>query len=187
MSISKLNGVCCVAALLLTVCVCGCKPKATSTTGDIEQNTDTATVAVQADTALYGHLGESTGMSSFELITDHRDTLELSKCDEKTEVCGEIRGEIRNYTDRYAVLVNADTTAIVEAVNVTQLMGKWQQHAYGAKYIALTDAEQAEKTWSLCNCRLVIKADTFSIVMLNSDSLGLVQSTSPDTVLYYRQ
>ena len=61
-----------VAASLLAGCTGGQQSK------DYMEENDSVTV-YPPDTAFYGHLGEGTGMSSLELITDDGDTLALKK------------------------------------------------------------------------------------------------------------
>ena len=61
-----------VAASLLAGCTGGQQSK------DYMEENDSVTV-YPPDTAFYGHLGEGTGMSSLELITDDGDTLDILK------------------------------------------------------------------------------------------------------------
>lgn len=70
---------------------------------------------------LFGHLGEDSGMSAWQLLTDKGDTLELTLQDEHTGQYAVLNGDFRNYTDRFAVFVNEDSTAVTMAINMTQL------------------------------------------------------------------
>ena len=109
-----------VAASLLAGCTGGQQSK------DYMEENDSVTV-YPPDTAFYGHLGEGTGMSSLELITDDGDTLALNKTNEKTGEPGRILGEIANYTDQYAITTCDDNQSVNVALNINQLaQRKWQ-------------------------------------------------------------
>ena len=162
-------------------------------TSDKEDN-DTV-VASLPDTAFYGHLGESTGMSSLELITDGGDTLCLNKTNEKTGDLGRILGEIANYTDRYAITTCDDNQSVDVALNIDQLAHKgWQSDTDGqngfrldmdGKASPLSGQSYKYKQWSLYNCQLVLlqeskgtqgnemRSDTLEILKLTPDSLIL--------------
>lgn len=149
------------------------------------------------DTALYGHLGESTGMSVLELITEDEETFMLNKTDEETGNPGLILGDIRNYTDQYAVIRNSNLQSVRIALNINQLIGKWQSATDSLHYFQLhTDgkakaspsAQYKYNLWSLCNCKLVLlkefegehgsetQSDTMDILELSADTLTLHNS-----------
>ncbi len=138
------------------------------------------------DTAFYGHLGEGTGMSCLELVTDGGDTLVLNKTDERTGDLGRILGEIANYTDRYAITTCDDNQSVCVALNISQMLQKkWQSdtdrqrgfrlEADGKAYSL--SGKRVYKGWSLCNCDLVLAQevgnDTLAVLELSPDSLVL--------------
>ncbi len=149
------------------------------------------------DTAFYGHLGEGTGMSSLELVTDGGDTLALNKTNEKTGATGRIVGEIANYTDRYAVTTCDEGRSVSVALNVSQIaQRKWQSDTDGengflleadGKTSPLSGTSCKYARWKLHNCKLVLSRegggasgngsgdgnDTLEILKLTPDSLTL--------------
>lgn len=161
-------------------------------------------VANVPDSALYGHLGEGTGMSCLELITDNGDTLVLDKTDEKSGTDGLILGEIANYTDRFSIMAYNDNQSIRIALNVRMLEQKWQSatdkkngFCLNSDYTAknLSEEQYQYTKWGLCNCRLVMfskggnthgdsmRSDTLEILELTPDSMVLrhIRRNSPET------
>lgn len=168
----------------------------------VEQNDSSA--IYPADEAVYGHLGEGTGMSCLEFITNEGDTLELNKTDETTGKDGIILGEIANYTDQYAVVTSKDSQSVAIALNVNQLMRGWQSSSDSRKGMRLiingdvrpiNEKDSCEyNKWELCNCKLVlesipqsdnkpVKSDTINILSLTLDSMTLqyVQTQKKET------
>lgn len=94
---------------------------------------DTLLVIAMPDNAIWGHLGEGTGMSVLEFITDSGDTLYINKESEYTGQEGCIQGSIRNYTDRYCITTTDSGQTLVKAVNVTQLQEIWSDAAYSER------------------------------------------------------
>lgn len=146
------------------------------------------------DTAFYGHLGEGTGMSCLQLVTDGGDTLILNKTDEKSGADGLILGEIANYTDRFSITTCDDNQSVSVALNVTQLAKEWRSkdekdHGFSlmaeGRAKALPEGKYKYNRWGLCNCHLVLlkenegahgaetAADTLRILSLAPDSLVL--------------
>ncbi len=127
------------AILLCALHMVSCGPSADD--GKMAGATDlAATEAVTEDTlllitmpkdALWGHLGEATGMSVMEFITDGGDTLYLSKESEITGRSGIIYGSIRNYTDRFCVTTTDGGETLLKAVNVTQMQEMWAWRTHG--------------------------------------------------------
>ncbi len=166
------------------------------------------TTAVQLpDTAFYGHLGEGTGMSCLQLVTDGGDTLVLNKADEKTGGYGIILGEIANYTDRFAITTTDDCRNVRVAVNVSQLMGGWQSVADSKRGIrlapdgkakALSAGQYKYNRWSLYNCMLVLleeeqgaheaetRSDTLEVLKLSPDTLVLQKGDAGVPEKFYR-
>lgn len=91
---------------------------------------DTLLVVVAPDNAIWGHLGEGTAMSSVEFVTEGGDTLYLSKTDELSGREATILGSLRNFTDRFCIMVNADTSALIKVINVTEMQEIWAEDNY---------------------------------------------------------
>ena len=83
------------------------------------------------DNCIWGHMGEDTGMSVLEFITDDGDTLYINKTNDRTGEDGIIQGSIRNYTDRFCITVADDSTNLIKAVNVTELQEIWAENKDG--------------------------------------------------------
>lgn len=163
--------------------------------GQKEAGRSETETTVAPDTAFYGHLGEGTGMSCLELVTESGDTLVLNKTDERTGDPGRILGEIANYTDRYAITTRNDGQSVLVALNVSQLVQReWASdadslHAFrleaDGKAQALPAGTHEEGEWGLYNCQLVLqeghrlktegktRKDTLDILELTPDSLVL--------------
>ncbi|MCM1372308.1 MAG: hypothetical protein NC113_01485 [Bacteroides sp.] len=90
-------------------------------------NTDTLLLITMPKDALWGHLGEATGMSVIEFITDGGDTLYLRKESEITGRSGIIYGSIRNYTDRFCITTTDGGETLLKAVNVSQMQELWAE------------------------------------------------------------
>lgn len=89
--------------------------------------TDTLLLITMPKDALWGHLGEATGMSVIEFITDGGDTLYLRKESEITGRSGIIYGSIRNYTDRFCITTTDGGETLLKAVNVSQMQELWAE------------------------------------------------------------
>ena len=92
---------------------------------------DTLLVITMPDNCLWGHMGEDTGMSVLQFITDEGDTLYINKTNDRTGQDGIIQGSIRNYTDRFCLTVTDDSTNLIKAVNVTELQEIWAENKDG--------------------------------------------------------
>ena len=92
---------------------------------------DTLLVITMPDNCIWGHMGEDTGMSVLEFITDDGDTLYINKTNDRTGEDGIIPGSIRNYTDRFCITVADDSTNLIKAVNVTELQEIWAENKDG--------------------------------------------------------
>ena len=185
-------------------CMDGSKNKDYVENENIEND---SVVAYPADSAIYGHLGEETGMSCIQLITENGDSLTLNKTDENTGEDGLILGEIANYTDRYAVIVTPDSQSIKTALNVNQLVSNWKSvtDPVGGFRLFLngkvkTINEQAGfkyNKWELYNCKLVLlteingqhgaetRNDTLEILSLTLDSLTVRHSRDMKIEKFY--
>lgn len=169
------------------------------------ENECDSTIILPADEAVYGHLGEGTGMSVLEFITNDGDTLELTKTNEETDEDGIILGEIANYTDQYAVITANDNQSIDIVLNVSQLARSWQSAVNKGKGITLmtdgktkalpgNDSCQYDR-WGLYNCKLVLentgetdlkfRCDTFDILSLTLDSLTVRNVANKTTETFY--
>ncbi len=124
---------------IATICslyIVSCGPAAENKGGSASQTQVSATDVNDTDTlllitmpkgALWGHLGEATGMSVIEFITDDGDTLYLRKESEITGRSGIIYGSIRNYTDRFCLTTTDGGETLLKAVNVSQMQELWAE------------------------------------------------------------
>lgn len=94
---------------------------------DLQDDADTLLLITMPKNALWGHLGEATGMSVIEFITDSGDTLYLKKESEITGRSAVIYGSIRNYTDRFCLTTTDGGEALLKAVNVSQMQELWAE------------------------------------------------------------
>lgn len=136
-----------------------------------------------ADTALYGRLGESTGMSCVEIITNQGDTLTLNKVNEHTGEAGLLLGGTEHYNDALTITTDANKESIITLVNINTLCRKWfcktDSLSLSLQEDKLVKSDWKEKdytSWTMCNANLVLNnkefvSDTFSIQSLNQDSL----------------
>lgn len=155
---------------------------------------DSIRISNVPDTAFYGHLGDGTGMSCLQLVTNEGDTLVLNKTDEKSGEDGRILGEIANYTDQFAITTRDDNQSISVALNINQLAQSWQSqtdslHGFSllpdGKAKAIKNKQYKYNRWDLCNCHLILlresvgahgaetRHDTLQILCLTPDSLVL--------------
>lgn len=156
----------------------------------------------------YGHLGEGTGMSSLELITDTGDTLALSKTNEEDGSYGLILGCITNYTDRYVVETDDSCTCVKRAVNLSQLAVTWTA-ARASGYTLTLNADghvsatgdecPTYSSWTLDNGRLLFHSsihveeprmvatatDTAELLALCTDSMTLAFRGKEPVTFYH--
>lgn len=192
-----------VTASLLT----GCKERR-SESQTMERN-DSVTIT-SPDSAFYGHLGEGTGMSCIELITNENDTMVLNKTNEETGDLGLILGEIANYTDQYAVTTCDSNQSVHIALNISQLIQrKWQTKSdttlhqgfilqENGQVQSLSDGDVQYEKWGLCNCQLILQQkkgkadqtevwnDTLKILDLSPDSLVLQSIHTGSIEIFHR-
>lgn len=142
--------------------------------------------AVQQDSTLWGHLGEDTGMSALQLITDQGDTLELYRTSPYTGEDGHLMGEIRNFSDRFAVTLTDDGETMLTAINATQFARQWTNEQ-GTLLVKPDGTVESQGLpyhgWQMWNGHLlltseqqqeygtVVRTDTMNIVALDDDSL----------------
>lgn len=138
------------------------------------------------DSTLWGHLGEDTGMSTLQFITDAGDTLEVYRTSQYTGKDGCLIGEVRNYTDRFAVTLTEGNETLVTAINMTQLIQQWYAKN-GSMTIkgdgTITSDDMPYNGWKLWNGHfllsseqrqeygMVSRIDTMDIIWLDNDSL----------------
>ena len=109
---------------------------------------DSLTEEQQKDSTIYGRSTEF-GMSSFSLITDAGDTIDLNRGE------GTLWGNLDNEGDRFALTIQGagtDDASVDVAIN-------------------LTDVEKFTKDFSVYNGRLILSGDTVSLIDLTADSL----------------
>ncbi|MCM1108788.1 MAG: hypothetical protein NC388_07010 [Clostridium sp.] len=157
---------------------------------------------------IYGHLGEGTGMSVWELITDSGDTILLNKTDEINGTYGMILGCITNYTDSYAVETDDSLTCVKVAVNLSQLATTWTDNTLDGDTISLHTDGRTETcgtnipsytSWSLTGDRLLLHrtvavseprmattaTDTMRILSLCTDSMQISIDETTVKTLYH--
>ena len=169
--------------ILLTIALTGCKKETAETQTDTETGTPLPSLC---DSTVWGHLGEDTGMSAMQFITDSGDTLEVYRTSPYTGKDGHLMGDIRNMTDRFALTLTEGNETMVTAVNVTQLSQAW--HTPEGNMEIKTDGTVVSQSlpyngWKLWNGHIlfssevaqeygkVTRVDTMDIVSLNDDSL----------------
>ena len=152
------------------------------------------------DSTLWGHLGVDTGMSALEFITDDGDTLELYRTNPYTGEDGKLIGEIRNFTDRFAITVSPDGETMLTAINATQLASTWKTekgsisiHENGT----ISSDEQPYDGWKLWNGHILLssqqkqeygivnRVDTLDLVLLSRDSL-VIRNEFGQTTSFYK-
>lgn len=102
-------------------------------TNSASSHPDTLLVITMPENALWGHLGEGTGMSVLEFITDSGDTLYINKESEITGHIGIIYGSIRNYTDKFCISTTDGGETLLKAVNVTEMQELWSEDTHTEK------------------------------------------------------
>lgn len=186
------------SALLFTagICFTSCKDKKEK--AESVQSTTTSTEILVPDTALYGKLGEGTGMSCIEIITDEGDTLTLNKTNETTGDAGVLLGGTEHYDDPLTVTTDATQESILTLVNLRTLTRKWQNPA-SQNTLKLENNGKASATcngktynrWKMWNAHLLLdtptektgeqECDTFEIRELNQDSLVIAHKDNTFT------
>lgn len=179
------------ASLLLCNCHC---TKSNPTDGTDSEKQKPATDTAMADSSIWGKMGEGTSMNVMEFVTDKGDTLYLSRFCEETGNDAEVKGDIRNFSDRFAVTMTGsneeEVHSILSCVNVSQLMGTWKDATGGTLTLYIdgtADKGPANYTaWQICNGRLILSCkvsteygetsrnDTMIIDQLYEDSLKLL-------------
>lgn len=138
---------------------------------EIKQEVTETTVR---DTVLAGVLGEETGMSSLQLITDEGDTLSVTKTS-FDGIEGKILGEIRNYTDRVMLMAKVkgkDEFGLLTFLNVSQLEGKWKSESQSLFLSADSTVQESSLRythWRIDRCRLLLIGE-------NTTEYGVTQS-----------
>lgn len=166
----------CFLLTLFVALVAGCGGKQASQEPD---DSLFDSLALVADTTVYGVCGEGTSMHNLQLVTDMGDTLNyLVNVDDSAAIMGGLMAG-----DRLALIGGRNLDGDVVAsfvVNITSLMGRWtsidrnfELCEGGAVRSSLTAEQHPWATWKILNGQLLLDADTFSIVQLGPDSLGL--------------
>lgn len=157
---------------------------------------------VVPDTALYGSLGEGTGMSCVEIITKNGDTLTLNKINENTGEAGVLLGSTERYGDPLTITTDANRESIRTLVNLKTLTQSWQTSPDSISLKLDRDGKVSARWegktynyWSMCNAHLLLgnknkenwvtACDTFEIRELSRDSLILASHT--DILKFYKK
>lgn len=166
------------AMVVAVIAMVGCKD------GKNPQNPTAAdTVAVEqgeADSTVYGVCGEATSMNSLELITDAGDTIQYMLLDGDDSMA-DMQGGLM-VGDRLAVLgqEREGESYARQVINLTTLLGKWSsldknfEILEGGVVKSRVKAESAPWTsWRICNGKLLLNRDTFTVNTLGADTLYL--------------
>lgn len=177
------------ASLLMTT---SCKKTSGDTDGPDTLGIDTVAIIIEQDSTLLGHMGEESGMSVMQFISDNGDTISLIRSDEAD---GSLMiGSIRNNTDRWAVTLEGEPSEDGEQtfstlINVSQLMGTWHD---GDNRLSLyadgtaANEKQNYTSWQVAGGRLVLtrqsvteygsteRQDTINLCFLTDDSLHIL-------------
>lgn len=135
--------------LLVGLCLMSCQQKApkAETTDEPLPAASTQLAEQAADSTIYGTSGEF-GMSTFTLIADNGDTLNVTRTAlDGTD--GKVYGDLVE-GQRYAMTTRDNGEAIGVLINLTQL-------------------EEKVKDYDICNGHLVIKGDTVDAATLLND------------------
>lgn len=132
------------------------------------------------DVSIYGRCGDGTAMHTLELITDQGDTLYIGVNEDSIS---NVKGGM-GVGDRMVVTLAAEATDEEPAkasvvINLTTLLGKWVsldksfEIQEGGIVVSNIMEPKPMVDWKICNGRLVLSSDTFSIYELGADSLFL--------------
>lgn len=148
------------------------------------------TLTVLHDTVLIGHLGEETGMSALQLVTEACDTFSISKT-AINGVEGLMLGEVRNFDDKVMVVVKMDKDEqyhLTSFLNISQLEKAWKAQDHQLTLHADSTVETTGmnyQNWRIERCKLLLigdskteygttqTVDTVSIEYLDEDSLHI--------------
>lgn len=139
------------ALMMLCVAGCGKAGKTGNTTGGDTLAADTVVAEQAADSTIYG-VSDEFGMSTFTLITDGGDTLNVTRtADDGTD--GQIIGDL-NEGQRYAMTTRDHNQAIGVLINITEL-------------------ERHLKDYDICNGHIIVNGDTVQIEELSDRVMKL--------------
>ena len=171
--------------LLVAIILTGCKQTDKPTSIPVEAQKQ-PTVQLP-DSTLWGHLGEDTGMSTLQFITQQGDTLELYRTNPITGEDGQLMGEVRNCTDLFAITLQADGETMRTAVNATQLSQLWKTEEGSVNLKpdgSIISKKHPYDGWKLWNGHILLSSqqeqevvgrvqriDTLDIHWLSADSL----------------
>ena len=173
-------------AVLAILCLASCKKEKTAETDETPVSPVEQEPSALPDSTLWGHLGEDTGMSTLQFITDQGDTLELYRTNPYTGEDGRLVGEVRNYSDRFAITLSPEYEALLTAINATQLTQTWttDEGELDIRGDGTVNSQTLPYSgWKLWNGHLlfatvvqqeygtVTRIDTLDIVSLDDDSL----------------
>ena len=158
--------------------IAGCGGKKSQAGNDLPKTVETE---MENDSTIYGFCGDGTSMNILQLITDKGDTIEftLQGNDTVTVVQG---GMLAG--DRMAVVAGKapegeSMKQATTVINLTSLMGTWQSidRTFSIEEGGVVSSDNREPKpyldWKICNGKLVLTADTFSVYGLGPDSLLL--------------
>lgn len=164
-----------IAVVVILLMNCGSKRNSENKEVQIE-SVDTDVL----DSTFYGVCGSGTSMHSLELITDQGDTLNYLVNNEDS--ISKLMGGML-VGDRMAVVGYKNENGEMQAskvINITTLQGRWMSidknfeiQEGGVVETSVKAESHPWSSWKICNCKLVLNADTFDINKLGADSLYL--------------
>ena len=172
------------ATLLMLTWASSCKEQK-KPEPEVENDSTIIEIDSVEDVSIYGRCGDGTAMHTLELITDQGDTLYFGVNDDSVS---NVKGGM-GVGDRMAVTLESEATNEEPAkarvvVNLTTLLGKWVsldksfEIQEGGVVVSNITEPKPLVDWKICNGRLVLSSDTFSIYELGADSLFLENERS---------
>ncbi len=178
-----------IALTIVAFSIAACKPTPHETVQDGDSTDSVENIPNLPDSTLWGRLGEDTGMSALQFITDSGDTLEVYRTSPYTGEDGRMIGDIRNYKDRFAITLTEGNETLLSAVNVSQLAQNWQSEN-GSMNIHSNGSVETKNLpyngWKLWNGHFLLSAqqkqengllitriDTMEIEQLDEETLVL--------------
>lgn len=146
------------------------------------------------DTTVYGLCGRGSTMNELQLITDNGDTLTLSLIEARQE--NQVFGEF-SVGDRMAVLLNNDSTAAIQTVNMTSMLGDWitEDMMGGGTMVGISIKDGGicqsinetlvdYKSWRLQNGKLIIVASRENDGEFEQEEVYDLLFVGPDSLAY---
>ena len=145
------------ATLLTLTWVSSCKEQK-KPEPEVENDSTFVEIDSVEDVSIYGRCGDGTAMHTLELITDQGDTLYIGVNEDSVS---NVKGGM-GVGDRMAVTLESEVS-----------LDKSFEIQEGGVVVSNITEPKPLVDWKICNGRLVLSSDTFSIYELGADSLFL--------------